>query len=441
MEFLAGGLPDEVVVLSTGGLPRWCVEGLGLLSESLGLVFSAESLGEDFLAWREAPGRLGLDVIDVTPGRKMFAVALVLGAISSGTEVRYLLMRDEGIYGYSYFGFAPPHALSLMSLHPEARPLGFREPDLSGVRALRTPVSVGVEVVHALVNVGRYLGGGEVVIKACGSRAVLEPGERGLRIKEVVEDWAAPRASRGAGSAGLDDLLWCVESGLELGGLGAAVRVLESCVSDGCWVVPDTNVWMRGHVQILGRRVRGLGRRLMMPEPVAAEILRYLELKHGAGGARRFLGFIHAARSSIMPDARRGARCGDEEIARAVKDLSMSSGCACLITEDSRLASLLKPIKSVRVAYLGLPKTLEGAVFMEDALPNLILCAALTCGELKVASGPVEMTVRSLKPHEIDPRKPSLKLVSVSRPALAALTKALTELTLDTAPHQPPTQV
>ncbi|ABP95328.1 MULTISPECIES: PIN domain-containing protein [Metallosphaera] len=113
-EVFAGVKPDEIRIYredSTKHEFQGLQEALNLLS--LSPQIKEIQVGEDLEAWRNHMSSEEIDVLDVTPGRKIMALASANYA--KAKEVRYAYIKYES-EGYRIFGYVPFNHLKLLDL-------------------------------------------------------------------------------------------------------------------------------------------------------------------------------------------------------------------------------------------------------------------------------------------------------------------------------------
>ena len=299
LELMAGAEPSEVFLLVERGLGgsevRRCRDVVGVFVEPLGSVVRTVLLG-GVDEWLSAPSRLGLDVVDLTPGRKIHALALLAGALGVGTRPRYAYLVDERLYGYRYFGYAPFHAIRLLEI-AGGDGLRVEELSLSIPRFLDEdggPAKASLEAVHAALNLVR-VGYRELELRGCGGYARLVD-DKGLVVEELREPEAPPPQCMGEG------LGWCLRISGPVPNMGEVVEGLRTCVERGCDIVPDTNVLILGVLSRAAPRLRGIDERLRLLDTVAAELLSGIEHKYrGDTRASMVMGVAEAYRHGLLP--------------------------------------------------------------------------------------------------------------------------------------------
>ncbi len=365
-EILAGGVPEEVYVISDSGdetykAVRRVFSGLSWAGTDV-VLREVTGVGE----WFRALEGLNIDVVDVTPGRKVHALALYTQAISGGARVRYSYLVDEHRFGYMYPGYAPPQAVKLLEVHPELRELGYRIPGELAEGSWEGDAPV--PVLHSLINTARVVGS-ELRVSSRDLRLRIDTSSEPFGVIEA----SGPYAGTCLDYASFPPNIWEV------------VEEVRRCVREGCAIALDTNAFMAGLSEFLNRYLRGYGSLVTHLEPVMAEIMAFIEMKHSPNGLLRELAYLDAmvAGHAITPKAARRSRPGDVEIIKALSEVAAASRCTCFITADRNLATAVKARETADVILLRQPR---GPHLIEESLPKLVRCVALA-GRAQVSVG------------------------------------------------------
>ena len=365
-EVLVGGLPAEIHVISEGDAGafdavRRVFEGLGWAGTG---VFLHEVGG--IKEWFEALAPVSPDVVDVTPGRKVHALALYTQAVRVGARVRYSYLIDEGRFGYMYPGYAPPWAVRLLELYPGLRAVRYSIPeDLSAGSWEGVADSA---IMHSLINTARVAG------------AELRIASRDLIIRLVTEREPFAVAEASGLYSGP-----CLNYSSYPANVWEVVRSVAACVRKGCSIALDTSALMLGMNEFLASKVKGYASMVTHLDPVLAEVLAFIESKHSPEGVVRKLAYLDAAAAGQVPtpSSVRGARRGDVEIIKGLESLRGRAPCTCFLTADRNLADAVR-IRSL--ANVILLKHSGGPNLIEESIPKLVRCAALA-GRATVSVG------------------------------------------------------
>ncbi len=292
--------------------------------------------------------RYSINVVDITPGRKIHAIALLLGAMEVGARVRYAYLVSEARYGYRYryFGYAPFSGIRVFEIE---KGFQIREVGLSIPRVFKegeaTWLRTSPEVLHSFINEARIVAQ-RIVLEGCFSRVELSDSGDVLLVESISQSYARPRLCR---SCSLDDVARCLESVSPVPNLEDAVARIRRCVEDDCTAVFDTNAVMRGLITRLGTEVRQLYRAIHILETVARELLDCLEQKHGSEGVKKLLGFIELAKRGLViaapPDPR-----DDRALLIELQKFRTERRCLCFVTADRGLCLASKNLVRRRYA-------------------------------------------------------------------------------------------
>lgn len=371
-EILADGIPAEIHIISDSGpeafrAVRDVFSGLEWADTEVTL-HEVSGVGE----WFAALDGLDVDVVDVTPGRKVHALALYSQAVGSGARVRYSYLMDEQRFGYMYPGYAPPHAVKLFEIHPELRELVYRVPEA----LLRDPWEgeASVPVLHSLINTARVTGS-ELRVSSKNLTLRLDISKEPFSVAEARGKYAEACLTY----ASFPSNVW------------EAVEEVRHCVRKGCAVVLDTNALMSGMNEFLNKHVSGYGSLVTHIEPVMAEVMAFIEMKHSPDGLLRELAYLDAMVAGHVPTpkAARRSRRGDIEIIRSLNTVVASSPCTCFITADRNLATAVRAKGAVNAIFLRQPR---GPHLIEESLPKLLRCVALQA-KATISIGQLNMSV------------------------------------------------
>ncbi len=403
---------DEVVVFAEPGCDKTVVKEL--VSEACRAAWALVrviELEEDPREWLEAVSRHDIDVVDITPGRKIHALSLLLGALEVGARARYCYLVNEARYGYRYFGYAPPSNVKILEIGRSmiVSEVLMRIPDFLSEGEF-SPVRVAPEVLHSFLNIAR-IDHTNLVIEGCCTRIELVDNGDVVLVNDFSQSFSNPRACE---ACGYDDALWCLESVAPPPNLDEVVAKIGRCVSNECILALDTNVAMRMLVDRLEDEVPRVRKYLHVPEAVARELLTYLEQKRGSEGVKKLLGFVELAKRGLVLAPPTGPR-GDQAILSELRRLRNERRCVCVATADQRLCLAAKSVANEAIC-VEIPR--NPRILDNTSMKNLLTCLALH-GETIVKSGEQELLrVRPLKPHEIDPRNLELEAVSQTYPKL-----------------------
>ncbi len=414
LELLSGLVPDEIVVfVEDGELGEFVVDQVSrvvsVFEDRVPVRYVV--LGRDFSRWFS----LGVDVdlIDITPGRKIHVLGLYAYASERGIPVRYAYVLDERRFGYRYFGYAPPYAIRLLEVvRGHVYPLELKIPEPL-VRVVGEEFSVDPRVIHAYVNVLRSQAT-RVVINTCGSRAVLN-----VKYEPVVEEVEETYSGWRKRACSISDLEWCLDRGKPV---RISVEALRECASRGCSIVVDTNVLVLGLLdEITTYTPKNL---LEIPPPVMSELTTFLEAKGRALELHvpKMLGLVEMWRHGLtgMISHERG----DQAIARYAQKLKSERKCVCMATGDRNLALL---VKSMGIDTILVEQDQETSKLEETRLPETIECLTLHKGTRITIPGVEEIEIRD---HKLLEGKGVNVKVHVGNKRLFQVVKTLVENTL-----------
>lgn len=377
-EVLGSGLPSSVCVVGGGG-------GAG----AVGRFFSSLDWGGVDVShrvvggvpeWFSVLGGLGCDVVDVTPGRKVHALAVYSQAVRLGVAVRYSYLVDESRFGYRYPGYAPPWAVKLLEIYPGLREIRYSLPE--ELRGGSWEGEVPAAALHALINTARVVSD-ELAITSKKLRLRASLGKEPFEVVEAGGDYVSNCLGYASFPVNIEEV----------------VEGVSSCVRRGCAVALDTSALMYGLNQFLAGRVRGYASHVAHLEPVMSEATAFLEMKHSPEGLLRELAYLDAlaAGQAPTPSAARRGRGGDAEIIKALKELRAAAPCTCFITADRNLATAAQA-RNIEAILLKHPRNHN---LIEESIPKLIKCAALT-GPAIIRVGPVKAEIMDPKPVKGD---------------------------------------
>lgn len=375
-EILADGVPGEIRLVSDSG--RETFEAVRRVFDRLPWAGAAVLIHEvgGVEEWFRALVAVDADVVDVTPGRKVHALALYTQAVARGLRVRYSYLVDEGRFGYMYPGYAPPKAVRLLEVHPSLASLTYRIPGELSTGSWEGTASI--PEIHAAVNTARVRWA-QLRIDSRLMRVRISLGNEPFSVEEL----GGPAARA------------CLQySSMPANAWGAAEEV-RRCVRRRCAVVLDTSALMAGMNEFFTRVVGGYGSVVRHVEPVMREVTNFLEMKHSPEGSVRKLAYLDAlaAGDAVAPAAARMWRGGDKEIINALREVTASHACTCFVTADRNLADAVEAVGNVRVILLRYGKDYN---LVEESLPKLLRCAAVT-GPSRVSVGGLRLSVRDAR--------------------------------------------
>ncbi len=365
-EVLADGVPAEVHIISDSGPEafRAVRDVFSKLewSDTEVTLHGVSGVSE----WFTALDGLDVDVVDVTPGRKVHALALYAQAAGSGARVRYSYLIDERRFGYMYPGYAPPYAVRLLEIHPELRDLGYGIPEALEQGSWEGDVTA--KELHALINTTRT------------RWSDLRLAARGvnLRIDVSKEPFSVTQAEGlGAGA--------CLSYASAPANIWDAVGEVRACARRRCAIALDTSALMAGMNEFLARVVPGYGSLVRHLGPVMGEVMNFLEMKHSWEGIGRKLAYLDAlaAGDAVAPGRARAWGRGDKAIIAALNDVIASHACTCFITADRNLADALRARGNVKVILL---RHSRDPNLVEESLIRLVRCVALA-GKASISAG------------------------------------------------------
>ena len=179
-EVFTGVKPDKVIVLAEEQ-PRADVTRLAEVLDVLGInaEIAVKVIGTGVKAWREGVTDLDLDMVDVTPGRKYMAYAVL--AYSRARDVRYVYLKEES-KGYHMFGYVPFDEVKVYDMRT-GEEVPFDPPKTRG--DLPKKSNLTPEGLTSLVNLYSLLGKVEVSTEPDPSvkEDIYEEGERLCKIR------------------------------------------------------------------------------------------------------------------------------------------------------------------------------------------------------------------------------------------------------------------
>lgn len=414
LELLSGLIPDKIVLfVEDESVGRVLVDYVSRVTGVLENKPSVEYvvLGRDFSRWFN-PG-VDVDLIDITPGRKIHVLGLYAYASEYEVPVRYAYVLDERRFGYKYFGYAPPYAIRLLEVtrgHVYPLELKATEPP---VEASSSEFSVDPRVIHAYVNILRSQAD-KVVIRTCSSKAILS-----VRYEPVIEDVMESYSDKRKWACSIEDLEWCLDRGKPV---RIDLEVLKECVSRGCSIVVDTNILVLGLLdEIATYTPKNL---LEIPPPVMSELTLFLEAKGRALETHipRILGLLELWRHGLTTTI--SHERGDQAIARHAQRLKSERKCVCMITADKNLALLAK---SMGINPVLVEQNHETSKLEETRLPQTIECLTLYKNTKITIPGIEEIEIKDYKLL----KEENIKIKThVKKKKLFQLVKTLVENTL-----------
>ncbi len=404
-ELLTGERFEEVVVVSEAQISDAEQRRLRELAEAVGAGLRVEVLGDDLRAWASLELPDGV-VLDITPGRKIYALFLLQKCLkATDCRARYLLVRDEARYGYRFFGYMPRWAFKFIEFHPELREVGV---DVGRAREaykhLRPPQPLRVvpETLHALVNLYSLSGAEYFEVEACGGFARFRFAEAELTLENYHE----------AGRGDVEAFREAVSSLLVLESHERVRERIERCFAEGGVVVPDTNILVHGR---FFDELRRNYNQVEVVAPVWGDIVHHVVGEKLTTKSKMMTLALKRAEAlnKVVPSGVREAR-GDKAILDALKELADTRRKVCFLTADQRLHQLANNVLRGDSILLEVPGEPEhGSPVCVEDLYNLFLNLAYWCGSLALRVGGrvyrVEAREDSLTkwPPELRLREPS----------------------------------
>ncbi|WP_322741376.1 hypothetical protein [Fervidicoccus fontis] len=411
-ELLASDNIERVIVLSENDAGSQA-EALRSIGKKLGISVEIKNLGTELHSWSSFSMPPD-SVLDITPGRKIYASLLLQSCMKrEGCRARYLYLEDEKKYGYNYFGYMPMWAFKFIEFHPE-----LHQADLSVRRLEKVLHAEGIEEKEAsvipetfqsIINLHSYSGDEEFSIEACGGRAEFRFGDKGLFLKDF--------SFLGKGDEeAFDEAL---KSFLEIENRDEAAEKAKKCIDEGGVIALDTNVLIQGR---MFNFLRSHSKNVEILKPVWSEIIPYaLEEKISSVGRRRLAALSRAAALNNSVPAMRDYRRGDQEIINSLKNMKNEKMKVCFMSSDRRLSAIVSTVLGDDTIFLESPELREESRTCAEEVAGFMMNLAFYCNEGKLRIGREEYMFKLGKISNKTLQMPELRVSSESMSVLKAI--------------------
>jgi len=283
------------------------------------------------------------DCINITPGRKVQALALYRVGLDKGCDVRYHFIKFEKRFGYKPFPLTPLNAIQPLSLTKrkviEWNPIRLSSYD--------TPVEVGINTFAGLIHLLQLYSGNNLEVSCNGIKLRITINDLDFNVK-IVEGYSRELK--------IDDIVQAlyVSHVVEPSNFNELLTTIMDAIRHKYTILFDTNTYINRLYSLIIENINSTHRKNFMDSvdvlnTVYNELSSLDRYKVGYGlsieGRKKLIGLYELINSNVIVKTHKGferAR-GDAMIVEEIVKVYGNKPKVLLITYDKGLALRAKP--------------------------------------------------------------------------------------------------